>query len=859
MKKVYAILTVVLAFFTVNSSFALDYFLKSSGNLSSTGSWGLNSDGTGTTPTNFSGSHTWHVTNRTSIDASTAFNNISIQAAGTMSIHTGVSFTVSGSANISFSCSIDMAPSSTLVIGKSTNFAFRNLDVNSTVIFNSAAYPLQPTSGYTSPAFIQYGNVVINVSNSINGTTSDVNINGILTISASQVFSISTNNLYLYGSTGSIAGTGSLSSTGANIIIFNGSGSDNGTFNFASTGSVVTQFIMFYNTNADRVVLGSDLSVESAGFFGFALGIFDLNGNDLTVDATSDASFPSSVSDGYITGNTNSTMTFEGTFGGGTGFGSLLMDPSNNTLRALILNTSNTLVLGNTLQISDSLSLLAGTLASGGNLTLLSTSSLKARIGRMGSGASITGNINTRTFISGGTTGWMNMGSPGVSGSGVTFAQWDTWATSSGANGIPMTCSGCFYTPMNGTFTSIQSWDISNGTFSNLSASTQMNLGQGYWVYVGDGVSTTNALTVNNAGAYSQTFGSPPSLALSSAGSGTNAGYNLVSNPYASPISWTKLHNLNTGKNINATMHAWAPDAVAYGSYASGAGSGTNGFSDIIPAGQGFYVHVSSGSPNLVFDESVKMTTNTNLLKTSGSNPNEFKLIVSGLYNDKDETMFRFINGASVNFDTDYDGQKLFKTAGYSGWVGPYEKYTSISSRDSKGQYYSVNSLPLLTKDITMPILVRAMYTGTFSISASNVQNLGTCLILYDKLENKYQDLKKGAYTFHISDTTSTPRFELTMCQMESVGPVAGIEETVKDSHIFINQDKQGVYVNTMFTEPTQATISAYNILGQQLVKDVVVFGTENTTRLNISAPGQVAIIRVTTEAETSVKKVILN
>ena len=149
------------------------------------------------------------------------------------------------------------------------------------------------------------------------------------------------------------------------------------------------------------------------------------------------------------------------------------------------------------------------------------------------------------------------------------------------------------------------------------------------------------------------------------------------------------------------------------------------------------------------------------------------------------------------------------------------------------------------------------MANGTYTISATDFQGFDMCLGLLDKLTNTYTDLRQGSYVCQISDTTSVPRFELFMCKDESLNTV-GITKNELASNIFISQDNEGAFVKTNFEQKTKATISVYNIMGQQLIKDIQVDGLENTTRLNLDLHNQVVLVKVTTDKESSVKKMVL-
>ena len=188
---------------------------------------------------------------------------------------------------------------------------------------------------------------------------------------------------------------------------------------------------------------------------------------------------------------------------------------------------------------------------------------------------------------------------------------------------------------------------------------------------------------------------------------------------------------------------------------------------------------------------------------------------------------------------------------------------TTIATVNSS-QDYAINSLPFaVTTDAVIPVIVKVSTSGQYTISPVDISNLamGACVTLKDKLLGVTHNLRTGNYVCNISDTTSVARFELTICADPSAGSV-GVNQynSVPSSLILINQDGNGAYVNTNFVTNTKATISAYNMMGQKLMTDTEVEGTQTTTYLNLgNVHSQVVIIKVTTAKESSVKKLFVN
>lgn len=603
-------------------------------------------------------------------------------------------------------------------------------------------------------------------------------------------------------------------------------------------------------------------SASTVNLYGTAISGTASAFNTLNINTGASVTFPPNevfiagdfVKVGSMSFPTSSTLTFNG-----TGTHSISGSFTAQSIRV----KTGTINLTSAVTLIESITVESGATfnASAAALTLESNSSGTARVGISGGTFGGT-NYIVKTFIPGGSTGWTTMGVRGVTGQLVS--DWDTYVSSSAANGIPMACVGCAYgtTVGSGTFCSIQDYVTSSDTYNELTSGSSINPGIGHWVYVGDSQTSTGGLTLINTGAL--VFGTK-NVAVSSGGTGN--GYNLIANPYPSPISYTSFFaDFTNGSLIfnNPTFFTWNPDigiSGAFTSFNSGGTSpgGAGSLSDNIAGGQGFYVQADvSGS--VVFDETMKVDNSvvTNpLLKQTSVNNQTFRLKIAG-GSDWDATLFRITSNALSTKDK-LDAIKMFQSPGYVGYSGPYTKYTTISSKDDNGVDYSINSLPLLTNSLSVPILAKVSATGTYTISAYDFVNFPMCVTIIDKLNNTYHDLRQSPYVFTISDTTSAPRFEVIMCRDEAVNPTGINEVAAANGNIQINQDQTGAFVTTKFDKATKATISVYNIMGQQLIKDMIVTGTETNTHLNLDLHEQVVLIKVTTDKESTVKKIILH
>lgn len=841
MKNAYFSLLLLFIFFNFNLN-ATDYYLKTSGNAHLAASWGTTAagNGSGDSPANFNGAHTWHFTNRTSVNMTSA--GFSTPSTAIVIVESATSVTVASLGTLG-SASINIASGGSLTLTRNITYNLNSLDANSTVVYNNVNLPVYAEN---------YGHLTIAASTTLSGTA-DINVNGTLTINSGRTLTMDGGGAVLYIS--SIAGTGSLTGNATALLSFSlGATGNNGTVNFTSGSQLLQVLSLDYTSTSSYISLGTPLTI-TGGFLTQNSGGLSLNGQTLTVDATSDISFDG-TSPIHATGN--SAMVIEGTVGANN-TNVMTMDGTENVIRSFTLNSpGGTIQLANTLNLTDNLDVLDGTFDSNGFLVLNADATRSARVGPIGATGAITGNVSVETFAPGGFTGWTNMGVSGVSGQ--TIANWEN-------NPIPMTCTGCLYDPSSvGGFSSIQGWDeATNNYVAPLTVGTALTPGTGFWVYLGNGSSTTTPLT--------WTFNGPlvtgnVNVPLSTSGSL----FNLLANPYASPISWDSVwgHTPFDNPGTSGVIYIYNPDLGVTTNYDANTGIATHpsttGANTVIPAGQAFYVELSGifDPTTIDFFETDKVGSNTStnpLLRGSKeqakNNPNKLvRLKLSGSL-DGDMTVFNIRDNSSFNKSFG-DAWKIFQSPGYQGFPGPYSKYTTISSRTPIGEDLSINTFPATSNSVSIPVLVRVSTTGNYTISAQDFENWPSCVVLRDKINGAMTDLTKNNYTFFISDTTAAPRFELIVCG-SGAGAVDVNELVESNNNVLIQQTSKGTVVKTNFEQSTKATISAYNVIGQKIMQDVVLEGRETSTLLNIDTKEQIAIIKVSTDKEVFTKKVVVH
>lgn len=219
-------------------------------------------------------------------------------------------------------------------------------------------------------------NLTVNTTSGSVRLSSDININGMLTLS-SGALDLNGHMLTLNAS-GDLAsgGSGSISGSSSSDIVINSTSGITGMLNFTSGSSLLNNLTI--NNAGGTSNLGSDLSLN--GTLTLTAGNFGLNGHTFTLNGSADLA---SSGTGSLYGNSSSNLVINAS--GGLA-GTLRFASAGSTLGNLTVNTgSGTVKLANNLSISNMLTLTSGafqlnghtlTFNSGGNLSTSGSGSI---------------------------------------------------------------------------------------------------------------------------------------------------------------------------------------------------------------------------------------------------------------------------------------------------------------------------------------------------------------------------------------------------------------------------------------------------------------------------------------------------
>lgn len=320
------------------------YYSKSSGNLELTTSWGTNSDGSGTNPSNFTtNGQVFFLQNRTTASLT---NNLTISGAySKMVVGNGAAATtLTIPSNYSLTSIIDVANSSGLVISNTTVPTIGAISDNTSVTYNA--------SGNQNIGEANYYNLTLSGSGTktFNSSTGLININNVLTISSGVTADNHGNNITIYGTSAGISNNGIATGSGKYIYsLLDVSTNISGTGTFSNL-----------ETDISTTTTTKTLTISNATSITGALYLSDgnlSNGTNLTMSEGS-AFY---ITDGALS-NSISSSGYDVVYLPFTGSSKTTANELTGTVRNLSLQITNgtTLSLNKNLILSGNFSIASG-------------------------------------------------------------------------------------------------------------------------------------------------------------------------------------------------------------------------------------------------------------------------------------------------------------------------------------------------------------------------------------------------------------------------------------------------------------------------------------------------------------------
>ncbi len=722
------------------------------------------------------------------VSSNQTLNNLTLTS-GELIVDAGITLTINGTLTYT---------SGTITLNG--NLAY---GTSSTILFHN-------TSSYTTPASL-FTNSPTNVSiNASAGVTlgSSATINGILTLS-SGTLSLGANSLTVNGSISNTSGNIDASNSSASVI-FGGASTQNipnstfaGNINnltisnsngvtnnqlLTISGTLILNAGIFDANNITTISSGASLVFNGGSITNYNMpatlnnytipsGTTELTSNltisgDLNIGSNMiDIGSNTLTVNGNVTRTTGTIKTNEGTLIlGGTNSSTLYFDQTNdgvtNKLKDLTVNrTGATVTLGNKLQIAHNgtVTVTEGILNANSNLVLTSTLSGTGRIAELGSGASITGNVEVQRYMVGGASsqrGWRYMSSPVAN---ATYAQLvdDIFITGPGGTTNGFDASG--------SNSSVMTYEEStNRGWKNITAtSNTWATGKGAIVFFRGDRTQTNSIT--NPGV------APNSFALdffgninsgdftinldydNTTGVAADQGWNLIGNPYPSQINWDLV--TRTG-GVNSHYYLINPTSKNYVSDNTG----------VIAIGQGFFVQVNANGQSVTFEENDKTGSNGTAYFKTASNPLTIKMNLDSVQHDVAKIFF--VNHANKNYLFTEDAIKL---------KNPVYNLSIVTPNNIEVQNNYVPNLGVAGSD-TFYLNVTSTTNNSYQLNFENFLHVpaNKVILLIDKLNNSITNVRLvPSYPFTINNNQSNTfgnRFLLVITDQQNPLPVKLIQ-----------------------------------------------------------------------------------
>ena len=198
-------------------------------------------------------------------------------------------------------------------------------------------------------------------------------------------------------------------------------------------------------------------------------------------------------------------------------------------------------------------------------------------------------------------------------------------------------------------------------------------------------------------------------------------GFNLVGNPYPSPVDWNQIDALNS--NIDNAVYYFSNSEIdqyggTYVTYINGISSDGRA-TNIIPSMQGFFIHVTDGAfpveGSLVLNNSVRHNNLDHpLIKSAKADQPKLLRLSAGFSNSPalpDHTVIYFDEQATPEFDGQHDALKLLNTD---------TNVPSLFSVTPDASRLSINGMPPPgEKSLLVPLGIVSQLEGNIKFSVS--------------------------------------------------------------------------------------------------------------------------------------------
>lgn len=526
---------------------------------------------------------------------------------------------------------------------------------------------------------------------------------------------------------------------GNNLSISNGATIDvNTNTSITLYGNIVNNGT--FNHNAGLFVFDGSTTISGVSSTSFIDATIN-TGRDLIAPASATLNFSGDLTVNGAFKHNNGTIQFNGST-------QTLSGTAQTLFNNLTVASGSTTTIGSSGQNIRGVLKSDGTLVTGDNITLLSSDVQTALVDGSGTGV-ISGNIIMQRYLPS-SFGYRYVSSPCISATADEFSP---------------------YVDFGASFPPLFSYDEDKTSAGWVNYSTTTNSLTPLVGYTLNFGYTSSPLTFEITGAVNN--GTQTPLMLYNHNHLYTAGFNLVGNPYPSPIDWDATSGW-TLTNIDDAVYYFNPSTTdqyggTYSSYINGISS--DGVAvGIIPSMQGFFIHVSDGtypvSATFGTDNNIRVNNLSPVYhKNTIVNTNAL-LRICAEYSDNsftcDPLAICFNDSLTTGFKKEYDALKILNSD-----VGVPSFY-AISPDNAN---LSIYSLPYSEDSINIiPLGLKTEIDSWVSFFPMKIEQFPDDMQIYlrDNVAGVYHNLRPGdEYKAFLSSGIHNERFSVVTSQKD--------------------------------------------------------------------------------------------
>jgi hypothetical protein len=323
-------------------------------------------------------------------------------------------------------------------------------------------------------------------------------------------------------------------------------------------------------------------------------------------------------------------------------------------------------------------------------------------------------------------------------------------------------------------------------------------------------------------------------------------GWNLLGNPYPSPVDWLAATGWNKS-DINDAKYIWnGVDSIYTIFIGGGSPYGINGGTRFIPSNQGFWVQSVVASGTVGINNAVRVGDITGTPDYYKLKPADYPLVslIASGNNRSDEVIIRFIAGTTEGFDINYDASKLFS---------PSPNVPQIFL-NAGNQAFALNTLSQIKDNLCVLLSFQSGKAGLYHITLTDRTNLDLSVKVYlkDELDQKISDLtKETTYGFYHDPSNAAGRFKVYFNPSEDI-----INDTAPGSYFSVYSEGNLITIVRNTTQNIRGKIFIYNMLGQPVHEETL--GNHQISSIYVDFPTGYYIVDIITDQRVYNSKILV-